>query len=264
MLTSSPPSTRVLLGAITSLRVLSTSSYVQNIRNNANKKRTPKWARKAGFIDETEENRRKAKNQWSGRCVPAALTHAPLVDRWLLWRRLIETPASVGSYEERLPHSTLEGQDYAEDQIADVIANPTDTSQAGRQPERLWREDDEDYYNEDRRASSLRVSAPSHPSQADPASFSFRPGLQPHRISSTGTTLPTLRAQQLAHGRRQATTVTVGTGRGLRTTSLLRQRRARRRPCRRRTTMTTSPSGAAITERYVLRFYVCMPKTTRC
>lgn len=46
------------------------NSYVQNIRNNTNKRRTPKWARKAGFIDETEENRKKAKSQWSGRCVP--------------------------------------------------------------------------------------------------------------------------------------------------------------------------------------------------
>jgi hypothetical protein len=61
-------------------RTLHSSSYVQNIRNNANKKRTPKWARKAGFIDETEENRRKAKNQWSGRCVlglPAPLSPLP-------------------------------------------------------------------------------------------------------------------------------------------------------------------------------------------
>lgn len=60
-------------------------------------------------------------------------------------------------YEERLPHSALEDQDYAEDQIADAVANPTDTSGAGRnggRDERLWREDDEEFYNEDQRASA--------------------------------------------------------------------------------------------------------------
>lgn len=123
-------------------------SYVQNIRNNTNKARTPKWARKAGFIDDTEEIRKKQKSQWSGRSVPSfrlALLRLSNRSQLTCLRLLFDR------YEERLPHSTLENQEYAEDQIADVIANPTDTSGAGakvkNQP--LWREDDEEFYNED-------------------------------------------------------------------------------------------------------------------
>ncbi|CED82667.1 Proteolipid membrane potential modulator [Phaffia rhodozyma] len=98
--------------------------YVQNIRNNTNKKRTPKWALKAGLVDDSEQQRRKAKNAWSGR------------------------------YEERNAHSTLEGQDYEEGQIADVLANPTDTSMAGGggasrgREDRLWDENEVEFYNE--------------------------------------------------------------------------------------------------------------------
>lgn len=123
-------------------------SYVQNIRNNTNKARTPKWARKAGFIDDTEEIRKKQKSQWSGRFVPPLPPRlAPPFHR----SQLTCLRLRCDRYEERLPHSTLENQEYAEDQIADVIANPTDTSSAGakgkNQP--LWREDDEEFYNED-------------------------------------------------------------------------------------------------------------------
>lgn len=52
-------------------------------------------------------------------------------------------------YEERNAHSTLEGAEYAEDQVADVLANPTDTSAAGRaagREERLWNDDEVEYY----------------------------------------------------------------------------------------------------------------------
>jgi hypothetical protein len=88
-------------------------------------------------------------------CAPiAASLMRRSIGRWMLTHRL-SAHTLTRRYEERLPHSTLEGQDYAEDQIADVIANPTDTSNAGRQPERLWREDDEEYYNDDRRSSPL-------------------------------------------------------------------------------------------------------------
>jgi hypothetical protein len=89
-------------------------------------------------------------------------------------------------------------------------------------------------------------------SSADLVSALLAAASQPPRISSTGTTLPTLRAQGPARDLRPATTATGGTGREPRTTLRCRQRRAKRRPCRRRTTTTTCPSGAAITERCVL------------
>jgi hypothetical protein len=89
-------------------------------------------------------------------------------------------------------------------------------------------------------------------SSADLVSALLAAASQPPRISSTGTTLPTLRAQGPARDLRPATTATGGTGREPRMTLRCRQKRARKRPCRRRTTTTTCPSGAAITERCVL------------
>lgn len=41
--------------------------YIQNIRNNTNKARTPKWALKAGLIDRSDLDRRTKKSEWSKR-----------------------------------------------------------------------------------------------------------------------------------------------------------------------------------------------------
>ncbi|KAE8213433.1 hypothetical protein CF319_g3669 [Tilletia indica] len=41
--------------------------FIQNIRNNENKKRTPKWAKKLGLIDDSEERRVARNRQWASR-----------------------------------------------------------------------------------------------------------------------------------------------------------------------------------------------------
>jgi len=92
--------------------------YIQNIRNNKNKRRTPKWAIRYGLVDTTEINRKKKRSQWATR------------------------------YNERLPESTLEGQELEEGQLPD---NPS--RQQEREQQRngdvggdLWSQDDEAYY----------------------------------------------------------------------------------------------------------------------
>ncbi|KAF8760379.1 hypothetical protein RHS01_01732, partial [Rhizoctonia solani] len=81
--------------------------YIQNIRNNKNHRRTPKWAQKYGLIDDTEIKRRQKRSQWAHR------------------------------YNERLPQSTLEGQE-----------RPGEGA--------LWGEEDENYYGRRPRANSTQ------------------------------------------------------------------------------------------------------------
>lgn len=93
--------------------------YIQNIRNNKNHARTPKWAQRYGLVDTTKIERNKKKSQWAGR------------------------------YNDRLPHSTLEYQPYEEGQER---GSSTDLSSEGHTTRRpggngeLWREEDESYY----------------------------------------------------------------------------------------------------------------------
>jgi len=103
--------------------------YIQNIRNNKNHARTPKWAQRYGLIDTSEIKRKERKSQWANR------------------------------YNDRLPNSTLEGQAYEEGQ---EHSSSIDLSSEGvngrprRQPNGdLWRPEDEHYYNPD------KASAPS-------------------------------------------------------------------------------------------------------
>ncbi|KAI0780714.1 hypothetical protein BD413DRAFT_9515 [Trametes elegans] len=60
--------------------------YIQNIRNNKNHRRTPKWVQKYGLVDTSEIKRRERRSQWATR------------------------------YNERLPHSDYEGRPYEEGQ----------------------------------------------------------------------------------------------------------------------------------------------------
>ena len=90
---------------------------MQNIRNNSNKRRTPKWAIRYGLVDDTDMVRKKAKSAWAGR------------------------------YDERNPNSTLDAQEYEEGQVADVLAHPTDTSGAAAPAApRLWDDAEIEYY----------------------------------------------------------------------------------------------------------------------
>ncbi|GHJ85948.1 hypothetical protein NliqN6_2350 [Naganishia liquefaciens] len=99
--------------------------YIQNIRNNYNKKRTPKWARKLGLVDEAEFERKKKKSQWSGR------------------------------YQERNAESTMVGAELAEgEEGSNYDPAPVLTEEQERRARvdregRLWRrEEDEEFYGD--------------------------------------------------------------------------------------------------------------------
>ncbi|EJT49956.1 hypothetical protein A1Q1_00969 [Trichosporon asahii var. asahii CBS 2479] len=92
--------------------------YIQNIRNNSNKARTPKWAIRYGLVNNAERERKARKSQWAKR------------------------------YDERLPESTFVGQELAEGEEGPNYV-PTVPGQQKRRPsEGLWDREDEIYYNE--------------------------------------------------------------------------------------------------------------------
>ncbi|EJD06060.1 uncharacterized protein FOMMEDRAFT_104518 [Fomitiporia mediterranea MF3/22] len=96
--------------------------YIQNIRNNKNHRRTPKWAQRYGLVDTTKIESNKKRSQWASR------------------------------YNDRLPHSALEGQEYAEGEIPDANGRPDSIlepdARARRDNQQLWTEQDERYYGQ--------------------------------------------------------------------------------------------------------------------
>ncbi|TFL07404.1 hypothetical protein BDV98DRAFT_539087 [Pterulicium gracile] len=93
--------------------------YIQNIRNNKNHRRTPKWAQRYGLVDTTDLKRQERKSQWANR------------------------------YKDRLPQSTLEGQPLAEGQEGSSSVDLSNDSQHARRAttdNSLWRPEDESYY----------------------------------------------------------------------------------------------------------------------
>jgi len=98
--------------------------YIQNIRNNKNARRTPKWAVRYGLIDDTALKRRAKRREWAVR------------------------------YNDRLPQSALEGQAVEEGQIADPVVTPTE-----RRNDDLWSARDEaPFYGQPDAASSEPAS----------------------------------------------------------------------------------------------------------
>ncbi|KAI9634097.1 uncharacterized protein MKK02DRAFT_38768 [Dioszegia hungarica] len=96
--------------------------YVQNIRNNENKARTPKWARKAGLVDPADEQRRIAKSQWKKR------------------------------FDERNNVSTHVGAELEDGEVGGNYEpmDPRDEERRARmRNEGLWRDEDAELYNED-------------------------------------------------------------------------------------------------------------------
>ncbi|KAK7693711.1 hypothetical protein QCA50_003283 [Cerrena zonata] len=95
--------------------------YIQNIRNNKNHQRTPKWAQRYGLIDTSEIKRKERRSQWAGR------------------------------YNDRLPRSTLEDAPYAEGQNGG--GSSVDVSLEGQDPNQqrggeLWSPQEETYYGQ--------------------------------------------------------------------------------------------------------------------
>jgi hypothetical protein len=101
---------------------------VQNIRNNKNHARTPKWAQRYGLVDTSTIERHQRRSQWAAR------------------------------YNDRLPNSTLEGQPYEEGERGSSVDLST-PSVSGTRPQRqpngdLWRPEDESYYGAESTTSS--------------------------------------------------------------------------------------------------------------
>jgi len=94
--------------------------YIQNIRNNKNNRRTPKWAQRYGLVDTTAIERRKKRAQWANR------------------------------YNDRLPQSTLQGQPYAEGQEggSSIDLSTEDNGRNRANGDGLWRPEDEQYYGQ--------------------------------------------------------------------------------------------------------------------
>jgi len=97
--------------------------YIQNIRNNKNRARTPKWAARYGLIDTTAMDRKKKRSDWAKR------------------------------YGERLPQSALDHQAYEEGQQMDTSRDssyPSNDAGPGPGQTEYWREDEERYYGQSR------------------------------------------------------------------------------------------------------------------
>ncbi|KAI0032278.1 hypothetical protein K488DRAFT_50235 [Vararia minispora EC-137] len=105
--------------------------YIQNIRNNKNHRRTPKWAQQYGLVDTSTIKRHEKRSQWAAR------------------------------YNERNPHSTLEDQAYEAGQIAGSTSSlPTGSAPVRSQRTgELWNQDDEHYYNANNDSGSVQSSS---------------------------------------------------------------------------------------------------------
>jgi len=104
-------------------------NVVQNIRNNKNHARTPKWAQRYGLVDTTTIERHQRRSQWAAR------------------------------YNDRLPNSTLEGQPYEDGQERSSSIDLSSAATPGARPQRqpngdLWRPEDESYYGAESTSSS--------------------------------------------------------------------------------------------------------------
>ncbi|KAI0673005.1 hypothetical protein C8Q78DRAFT_692940 [Trametes maxima] len=105
--------------------------YIQNIRNNKNHRRTPKWIQKYGLVDTAEIKRKERRSQWANR------------------------------YNERLPHSDLEGRPYEEGQegSSSVDLPSEDQNANGRSRQNgnsgYWSSRDERYYGQNGDSNSV-------------------------------------------------------------------------------------------------------------
>jgi len=111
--------------------------YIQNIRNNKTHARTPKWAQRYGLINTDEIKRKERKSQWATR------------------------------YNERLPHSALEGQELEEGEtegpsggrsredsiLTDENGRPRRTNTMDG--ETYWRAEEERYYGQNNDSRSM-------------------------------------------------------------------------------------------------------------
>ncbi|KAH9951905.1 hypothetical protein B0H21DRAFT_714798 [Amylocystis lapponica] len=119
--------------------------YIQNIRNNKNHRRTPKWAQRYGLIDTSEIKRKERKSQWAGR------------------------------YNDRLPRSTLEGQAYEDGQEGgssiDLSAEGNEAGQRQNGNGAYWNPNEERYYGQNSDSASVRTGGSASGRWRYPANF---------------------------------------------------------------------------------------------
>ncbi|KAG2111552.1 uncharacterized protein F5147DRAFT_685759 [Suillus discolor] len=97
--------------------------YIQNIRNNKNHRRTPKWVQRYGLVDTSTIKRHEQRSQWAGR------------------------------YNDRNPNSALDEQPLEEGQVASSRSTTQDLSTKPTNGSALWKPDDESFYNPEREGS---------------------------------------------------------------------------------------------------------------
>jgi len=118
--------------------------YIQNIRNNKNHRRTPKWAQRYGLVDTTTIKRKERRSQWAKR------------------------------YDERLPQSTLEDRPVEEGQNPDTSTTTSEIDSVARQTGdgELWSAQEEQYYGESNGNSESRSRRWHYPANFDDATAS--------------------------------------------------------------------------------------------
>jgi len=120
--------------------------YIQNIRNNKNHRRTPKWAQRYGLVDTSTIKRKERRSQWANR------------------------------YDERLPRSALDDQSLEDGQnpeassvsLSSESANPRRGAANGE----LWSAQDEQYYGQSNGSSESRSHRWRYPANFDEATAS--------------------------------------------------------------------------------------------
>ena len=124
--------------------------YIQNIRNNKNHRRTPKWAQRYGLVDTETIKRKERRSQWANR------------------------------YEERLARSAHEDQavEDGQNQGAPSIISSTDSvaPRRGADDGELWSAQDEQYYNQSNGSSESRSRRWHYPANFDDAAASAAAG----------------------------------------------------------------------------------------
>ncbi|TCD66019.1 hypothetical protein EIP91_001919 [Steccherinum ochraceum] len=125
--------------------------YIQNIRNNKNHARTPKWVQRYGLVDTSKIKRNERRSQWAGR------------------------------YNDRLPRSTLENQALEEGQEGSSSIDISTESLPQQQQQRggsngangnndpLWNPNEEQYYGQRRDSGSIKSSRWHYPANFEDA-----------------------------------------------------------------------------------------------
>lgn len=124
--------------------------YIQNIRNNKNHRRTPKWAQRYGLVDTSTIKRKERRSQWASR------------------------------YDERLPRSALDNQplEAGQNPEASSVSLSSESAPSRRKAGdgELWNAQEEQFYGQSNGSGESRSHRWHYPANFDDASASPAPG----------------------------------------------------------------------------------------